>query len=67
MSYLVEELPISLLPPVRTDKEDSSTVDREQSPNGVEFGGEDLQNDECEGELGERSADLWMSAKLSCR
>jgi len=48
---LVEELPVSLLPTVGADDQDSSSVDSEECSYTIEFGREDLEHHEGEGEL----------------
>ncbi len=55
---LAKELPITLHSPESTGSQDPGPIDSEQSPNGVELRGEDLENDEGEGKLGERGADV---------
>ena len=56
--HLREELLIALLPTVQTCKEDTCTIYCEECSNAVEFGREDLQHDEGEGELPERCPDV---------
>lgn len=45
LPHLRKELLIPLLSPQQTDQQDASTVDREQRADGVEFCGEDLEDD----------------------
>ena len=54
ISHLTEELFVALLPPISSDRQHASSVYSEQSTNGVELGGENLQDDEREGELRQR-------------
>jgi len=56
--HLRKELLIALLTTVQTCKEDASTIDREERPDAVELGREDLQHDEGEGELAEGGPDV---------
>jgi len=58
LAHLAKELSIPLHPPKSTSSQNPGTVDSEQSANGVKFGGEDLEDDEGKGELGERGADV---------
>ena len=51
-----EELAVALVPAVDGDEEDSGAVDGEEGANGVEFGREDLEDDEGKGELAEGGA-----------
>lgn len=52
----LKELPIPLVATVKTDHQDSRTVDGEKRANTVEFLGEDPQNDQRKGELRESGA-----------
>ena len=45
LAHLREELLITLLSPQQTDQQDPGAVDGEQRADGVEFGGEDLEDD----------------------
>jgi len=58
LANLAKELPITLHPSESTGSQNPGAIDSEQSANGVEFRGEDLENDEGKGELGERGADV---------
>lgn len=53
-----EKLSISLRAAEQPNDEDSATVDSKERTNTVELGGEDLEHDEGEGELGEGRADV---------
>lgn len=51
----------------QTSEEDAGAVDCEQSTNGVEFGGEDLEHDEGKGELADCGADIGaLESSLCC-
>lgn len=58
IAQLVEELFVPLLSPVRADEQDAGTIHGEQRADGVEFRGEDLEDDEREGELRQRGPDV---------
>ena len=51
-----EELAVALVATVDGDEEDGGAVDGEEGADGVELGGEDLEDDEGEGELAEGGA-----------
>lgn len=55
---LGEELAVTLLAAEEADDEHAGAVDGEQGPDAVELGGEDLEDDEGEGELRQRRADV---------
>lgn len=64
---LGEELAVTLLTAEETDQEDASRVDREQGSDAVEFGGEDLQDDESERELRQSRPDVGaFKGSLGC-
>jgi hypothetical protein len=58
ISYLREELSVSLRAAEKTDYEDTGAVYGEKGSDTVELGGEDLEHNEGEGELREGSADV---------
>jgi hypothetical protein len=58
MPHLVKELAIALLSPIRTEQQQSYGVGGEKCADGVEFRGEDLEDDEGETELREGGADV---------
>ena len=55
---LGKKLLIPLLPPQQARQKNAGTVDGEEGADGVELGGEDLEDDEREGELAEGGADV---------
>lgn len=58
LPYFREELSVSLRAAEKSDDENTRAVYREQSPNTVELGGEDLEYDEGEGELRKGGSDI---------
>lgn len=56
LAHLGEELAIPLVSTVKADEENAGAVDREQGSDAVEFGGEDLEDDECKGKLRQRGS-----------
>lgn len=58
LPYFREELFVSLRAAEKSDDENTRTVYREQSPNTVELGGENLEYDEGEGELRKSGSDI---------
>ena len=58
LPYFGKELFVTLRATEETDDQNPGAVDREQSPDTVELGGEDLEDHEREGELGESGADI---------
>lgn len=58
IANLREELLVPLLPPEPAGGEDAGAVGGEQGADAVELGGEDAQDDEGEGELRQRGADV---------
>lgn len=58
ISYLTEELPVSDPAPIGADKHHCHAIDGEEGADAVEFGCEDLENDEGECKLGDSRADV---------
>ena len=54
LSGLVEKLLVPLLSSEQTSEKDARAVQREESADAVEFGCEDLQDNQCERELAQR-------------
>lgn len=58
ISHFREELSVSSRAAEKSNNEDTGTVDGEQRTDTVELGGEDLEDDERKGELGEGSSNV---------
>lgn len=51
ITRLIEKLFVALLSAIRADEQDARTVDGKEGPDGVEFRGENLEDDEGKREL----------------
>lgn len=58
LPYFRKELSVSLRAAEKSDDENTRAIYREQSPNTVELGGENLEHDEGEGELRKSGSDI---------
>jgi hypothetical protein len=56
--HLSEELPIPLLPSISTCDQHPCTIDCKECTDAVEFAGEDLEHDKCDGKSGQQRADI---------
>jgi len=58
VANLGEELLVALLSPEETDEQDAGAVDSKECPDAVEFRSKDFEDDEREGKLAQRGADV---------
>lgn len=56
LAYVAKELLVALLSAEQADQECANSIQSEQGSDRIELGGEDLEYDECEGELSESRA-----------
>ena len=67
LAHLGEELLVALLTSKQTGEQDARSIHREQGPDAVELGREDLEHDEGEGELADGGTHVGALKRALCR